>query len=122
MNLKQKQKIVDKWIMNNGAANFNLKTRDILLYDGGLFSIEKETKYRPRSKLVPYKKGGVIGSELKEIKGPKVKYEEYKANLWFEELKETIRYLQRMERMLRSLGYNTGASLKLQERYKKKNV
>lgn len=31
--------IIQKWKEKNGAADFDLKNRDIILYDGGLFSI-----------------------------------------------------------------------------------
>lgn len=98
-----KRKKLDEWIMNNGACEFDLKKRDIWLFDGGLFSIEKEVKLRPRSRFKRTKDG----LELVHIKGKKVKVEYYKAVFWFEELDETINYLKRMKKVLNKLGYKT---------------
>jgi len=108
-----KTQTIDNWIKNHGAANFDLKKRDIILYDGGLFSVEKKIKRRLRSKFVKIKKGKYKGySMLKHIKGKKVKYEDYTATFWFEELDETINYLRSMKRMLNKIGYKTGRSIK----------
>ena len=49
-----KQKVIKQWIQDNGAASFDLKNEDIFLWDGGLFSIEKE-KFM-RSKVIGHKK------------------------------------------------------------------
>ena len=103
-----KRKIADEWLNKHGAADLDLKHRDIILNDGGLFSVSKEIKYLPRHRLKEIKEGPHKGySEFVHIKGKKVKYEFYSAIFWFEELHETILYLQSMERMLQSLGYNT---------------
>jgi mRNA-degrading endonuclease RelE of RelBE toxin-antitoxin system len=87
-----KKEITEKWIHKNGAASFDLKNQDICLWDGGLFSIEKEPVMR------------------RKIIGCKKKYKDfdYKAVFWFTELDETINYLKRMKKMLNSLGYETG--------------
>ena len=113
LTLKQKQKIADEWIKHNGAADFDLKSRDIYLYDGGLFSVHKETKIVSKTRMVhkkdpvgklytvhfiPIKRNGRI---LKE------KRDDYSVTFWFEELGETINYLKRMEKMLNSIGYKT---------------
>jgi len=103
-NTKEKEKVVKKWIHDNGAATFDLEERDILLHDGGLFSVEKKVKHRPRCRWKELPNGF---SELVSIKGPKVKYEDYECSFWFEELDETINYLRRMKTMLNSLGYRT---------------
>lgn len=104
-----KKEVIQKWKKRNGAADFDLKKRNIILYDGGLFAIEKKIKKRPRYKLIKIKEGEYTGcSELVPIKGKKIKYEDYKTYLWFEELNETINYLRRMKRMLNKLGYKTG--------------
>jgi len=96
----------------NGGASFDLDKRDIILYDGGLFAIEKEICYMPRTRWKEIEKGKLKGcSTLAQIKGKKVKYETYKAYLWTEELRETINYLRRMERMLNSIGYETNVPL-----------
>lgn len=54
MNKKEKEKIVNEWINKNGAAEFDLKNRNIILYDGGLFSMENLPKIKAWTK---YKKG-----------------------------------------------------------------
>lgn len=105
MNIKTKQKIVDKWIRDNGAASFEFKTRSITLYDGGLWSIEK--KKVKRHKIIGYKKLKNGGSEVLFSKKKIVPGEEYMAILWMNELHETILYLQRMERMLNKVGCKT---------------
>lgn len=119
--MKNKRKIIDNWIKRNGAANFDLKNRDIILYDGGLFSIEKEIKIEtktrmitdkePHEEIINGKKRKVYGCKFVPIKRKeklvKEKVEDYKAFLWFEELDETINYLKRMKSMLNKLGYNT---------------
>jgi hypothetical protein len=38
----QKNKIIWNWRKRNGCAKFDLRNRNIILYDGGLFTIEKE--------------------------------------------------------------------------------
>lgn len=104
-----KRKIVEKWIMENGAADFDLKKRDIILFDGGLFAIEK--KKVKRRKIVGQKKLPNGWIEILFSKNKCVNDEEYYATLWFEELWETILYLKRMDKMLRSLGYDTHKSV-----------
>ncbi|MEK6859687.1 MAG: hypothetical protein AABX54_02625 [Nanoarchaeota archaeon] len=125
-NYKKERKILDKWISKNGAADFNLKERDIILPDGGLFSIEKETKVKPKTKmrfgkLFEYKTpNGKAwkGHEIKFIpikrngKTVKEKIDYYKAVFWFEDLDETINYFIRMKKMLKGLGYKTNRRLK----------
>ena len=114
MNTKQKQKIIQDWIEHHGAADFDCQKKDIILFDGGLFSVIKETKVVPKKKMVQYQKKGeklwtVDFVPIKrEGKIVKEKREYYKAMFWFEELDSTIRYLQSMKKMLQSLGYNTG--------------
>jgi hypothetical protein len=102
---KEMKKTMDLWIKNNGACAFDHKNKNILLYDGGLFSIEKERK-RSR-KIVGYKKltNGMI--EVLFSKTKPIWVEEHKAILWMEELDETIDYLRKMKNMLNKLGIDT---------------
>ncbi|MGV8152040.1 MAG: hypothetical protein ACP5OG_03090 [Candidatus Nanoarchaeia archaeon] len=117
---KYKKKIVQNWIFNHGAAEFDLKKRDIILHDGGLFSIEKEVKIKPKTRVLwgELKDNGLNSkySKFREIKfipikrkGKvlKEKVEEYKAYLWFEELDNMIGYFKSMKRMLNKIGYKT---------------
>lgn len=39
---KPYKKVIDEWIKKNGACSFDAKNLDIILHDGGLFSIEKK--------------------------------------------------------------------------------
>jgi len=118
------KKIIENWIINHGAANFDLKKGDIILPDGGLFSIEKEVKIMPKTrilfsklkdskfngknnkfrelKFIPIKRNGRV---LKE----KVEY--YKTYLWFEELDDLIKYFKSMKRMLNKIGYKTDRNI-----------
>lgn len=111
--MKNKRKVVEEWIRNNGAADFDLKKRDIILFDGGLFSIEKEKVMRHKilgQKKLPAKDGFGACYEVIFSKKKTEPCEEYKAVFWMSELDETIDYLKRMKKMLNSLGYDTGAS------------
>jgi len=103
-NTEEKEKIIKKWVEVNGAATFDLKEREIILHDGGILSVDKKIKYRPRSRWKEQDNGFF---KLVNIKGPKVRYEDYDCSLWFEELDETINYLRRMKAMLNGLGYRT---------------
>ncbi len=119
--MKNKRKIIDKWISNNGAATFDLKNRSIILHDGGLFAIEKEVKTETKTRMIIDKKPHeeIINGKTMEVYGcksvpikrkgelVKEKVEYYKNFLWFEELDETINYFKRMKQMLNKLGYKT---------------
>lgn len=108
MKLKDKQKIVDKWIENNGCASFDLKNKQIIFHDGGGFSVDKRIKYLPRRRLKPIKEGPFKGgAEFAEIKGPKVRHEFYDCYYSFCDLDDTINRLRRMKMMLNGLGYKT---------------
>lgn len=111
---KQQEEINNKWIRKNGAGIFDFKNRDIILYDGGLFAVEKEVKKCFRSRFVRIKKGPHKGMLMQQSMPwlPKREYNSYKATLWFEELDETINYLKRMKKLLNELGYKTTYNFK----------
>ena len=102
---KKERDILEEWIARNGACKFDYKNNDILLGDGGLFSIEKE-KYKAH-KITGYKKlpGGSV--QILFSKKRIVPSERYWANLWIEELNETINYLIRLKKLLNKLGIAT---------------
>lgn len=106
-----KQKIIEEWIKKNGCAGFDLKNRDIILYDGGLFSIEK--KKVKRSKIVGYKKLPNGSVQILFSKKKTVPYEDYSAVMWFEDIEETIGYFKRMKEMLNKIGYKTNLKKRL---------
>lgn len=107
MTLKNKRKIINKWIENNGACSIDLKTKNIILHGGGLFSIDK--KKIMVSKSIRHKQFPDGGSEVIFSKAKKPSYI-YQAHVWFNELDETINYLKRMKKMLNSIGYKTNHS------------
>ncbi len=102
---KEQKKIMEKWIKNNGACSFDYKNGDIILHDGGLFSIEKK-KVRLR-KIVGYKKLPDGYTQIIFSKKRLLKDEAYHATIWMEELQETINYLNRMKKMLNKVGIKT---------------
>ena len=114
----KKRKIAESWRQKHGAASFDLKGRNIILHDGGLFSIEQKPVMR--HKVIGFKKLPEInlnGKKLKcssEVIFSKKKYKDtnFYVNLWFEELDETINYFKSMSRMLRKLGFDTSRSIK----------
>ncbi len=115
---KEQEKKVENWRQKHGAASFDLKGRNILLHDGGLFSIEQKPVMRHRA--IGFKKIPEMNINGKKIKGcsevifSKKKYKDidFYVNMWFEELDETISYFKSMSQMLRKLGFDTGKSLK----------
>ncbi len=108
LTLKNKRKIIDKWIEKNGCASFDLKDKQIIFHDGGGFSVEKRIKYLPRHRWKPIKEGpSKGGAEMVEIKGPKVRYEFYDCYYSFCDLDDTINRLRRMKKMLNDIGYKT---------------
>lgn len=116
INKKQQDKINQGWLHKNGAGDFDFKERTINLY--GLFALEIEKKRVPRTRIWVDKKHPIISGtqkfyELKSTKlgGTKIQ-EDCRATIWFEELHETITYLQRMEKLLKKLGYNTNGIFK----------
>ena len=108
LSLKKKGEIIKEWVKNHGAASFDLKKRDIILHDGGLFTIEtKKIKLR---KIIGYKRHPNGISEVLFSKKKIIPSAEYTAVVWLEELDETIAYFKNMKRMFNKLGYNTGKS------------
>jgi hypothetical protein len=115
---QEQKKIAEKWRQKHGAATFDFKGRNIILHDGGLFSIEQKPVMR--HKIIGFKKCPEININGKKIKGcseaifSKRKYKDtdFYANLWFEELDEIITYLKSMSRMLRKLGFDPSRSIK----------
>jgi hypothetical protein len=105
--MMNKQEIADKWCREHGAARIDVKTRDIYLYDGGLFALVPIK--RRRSRFLRWKKlpDGLLEAICTKKKYPVVDYE---ASFWVEELDETISHLQSMRRMLRKIGLKTSLS------------
>ncbi|TAL57993.1 MAG: hypothetical protein EPN86_00970 [Nanoarchaeota archaeon] len=89
----------------NGACTVDFKNRNIILHDGGLFYID--SKRVRRHKIIGFKKLSNGASEVLFSKKATIKDINHEAVLWFEELRETINYLKRLERFLNSQGYKT---------------
>ena len=100
-----KKKEFDKWLIKNGCCRIDFKNKDILLSDGGLFSII--TKKVRRHKVIGYKKLPNGNSQVLFSKNKPIKDIDYEVVVWFEELRETINYLKRLEKFLNKLGYKT---------------
>lgn len=101
-----KIKIAENWIADNGACNFDFKNGDVILYDGGLFSIE-ERKIK-RHKIKGFKKL-LDGSSQVIFSKKKYPSKERYVNLWISEIDETIDYFKRMKKMLNKIGFKTDA-------------
>ena len=101
---KEMREIIDKWRMDNGGASFNLKTKDIILHDGGIFGIsEKDIMV---SKGISFKRLPGGNSQVIFSK-EKVPDKEYNAIIWMSELDEIIDYFISMKQMLNQIGYDT---------------
>ena len=106
---KKELEIMEKWRQQHGACTFDNKNHDIILGDGGLFSIEK-IKYLAH-KLVGFKKLPDGGSQIIFSKKRIVPSERYEATMWMEELDETIAYFQSMKKMLNKIGIRTSRKI-----------
>ena len=105
MDNQERNKVVRKWIRENGAVKFDFKNKDIILEDGLLFSVDKEIKKLPRIKAAtPTTTTGLYKVDLTKVK---YKTECYNCRIWFEELEEMLDYLNRLKMLLNSLGYKT---------------
>lgn len=109
MNKKQKEKLAKKFIQKNGAVEFDFRNRTLLFPEGGLFSIDKYPVML--HKIRGYKK---LPNGMVKVLFTKKKYpsKTSKASIWFEELRETINYLKRLEKLLIQMGYNTNPKFK----------
>jgi len=107
---KKNREIMEKWIVRNGACYFNYGDKDIILPDGGLFSIEKK-KYKAR-KIIGYKRLPNGMTEILFSKKKIVPSEKYEATIWMSELDEIINYFQSMKRMLNKIGINTAPPIR----------
>jgi len=108
LNKKQLDKIAEKWLYKNGASKIDFKNHEIILWDGGLFGGEVKKKKVPRTKIrldhIPGSKNSLMVST--KLGGMKNEYY-YDGRLWFEDISGHVRYFKRLERLLKSLGYNT---------------
>lgn len=104
INYKKRDKLAEEFYRKNGACEFKFKTRDVKLYDGGLFAIEEEKVMR--SKIIGFKK---LPNGSSEVIFSKKKYpaKEHNAWIWFEDVDERINYFRRMKKFLNNLGYRT---------------
>jgi hypothetical protein len=100
-----KKQLSNKWILNNGACGFDFKNKNIILHDGGIFSIETEkmkvSKYVRTKRMSDGNIQFIFSKKKKTI-------DIYKAIIYINELDETINYFKRMKKMLNKLGCITG--------------
>lgn len=113
MNIKQKNKLLQEFLKKEGCGTrINFKEREIFIPDGGLWSIgAKKVK---RSKIIRWKK---LQNGLSQAIFSKKKYNDldYEVCIWTEELRETILYLQKLEKLLKKMGYNTRKSIEFKK-------
>jgi len=101
------EKAFKVWLHKNGACNIDFKNQDIILYDGGLFSI-RDKKWRAKKPTGRFKESKHKGYfEMIYYKNKYKWYTNHDAVFWFSELHENINYLKRLERLLKKLGYKT---------------
>lgn len=111
MRLIQKNKMLEEFLKKNGCGvRLNFDHNTIEIPDGGLWGVNKEIIKIPVIK--GYKKTPKGHYEIISYPKRKQKSEEFDVIIWFEELRETILYLERLEKLLKEMGYDTARSLK----------
>ena len=123
---KEEMTILEKWRMANGCVTWDLKDDNILIHDGGLFSIDDDVKRKQnfdikfeKSKTPHRMPNGklITGNEMIKINKPGTHLEHnYKAYVWPSELDETIQFLQSLKRVLNKVGIETDRSVKWQKK------
>lgn len=110
---KKRDKLAQKFKEENGAVEFDFKTRTLFFPEGGIMAMEEYPVMLHRVK--GYKK---LPDGTVEVLFTKKKYPDktIKASLWFEEVREHINYFKRLENFLKKVGYDTEVS----EKWKKK--
>jgi len=106
-NIKERNKLAEEFQSNNGGIYFDFKNKTLIFPDGGLFSMEKKVETVSNSKFVLIKEGDYKDClKLVPTKGTK-KVDNLSASMWFEDVKDTIRYFRRLDDCLKKMGYNT---------------
>jgi len=112
---KINQRLLDDFVKKNGCGvRVDFKNHNILIPDGGLWSIQKETK--KVHKIIGHKritKGEHKGNyQILFSKKKSQTIDHYVVYIWTEELRETILYFQRLEKVLNKMGVDTKRSLR----------
>jgi len=106
MDLRTKRKELQKFLEKNGCGvSIDFKHGDILIPDGGLWSIE--AKKVKRHKIVGYKKLSNGSMQVLFSKKRIVKDVDYEVCIWISELRDTINYFKKLEKLLNKMGYDT---------------
>lgn len=112
MKITQKNKMLEEFLKKNGCGiKLDFDHNTIVIPDGGLWGVNKEIIKIPVIK--GYKKVPNKGYyEIISYPKRKQKSEEFDVIIWFEELRETINYLIRLEKLLKDMGYETTKSIR----------
>lgn len=105
----QKRKCIE-WVGRQGGACLDFKNKDVILHDGGLFSIDKKKIKIPKTKGFKKLPNGQCQVIFTKKKYP---HECYDAIMWFEDVDSTINWFKSLKRLLNSIGYRT--NMKKQE-------
>jgi len=106
---KKNKLIMAEWISKHGACKFDIKNEDVILHDGGLFSIENEKILLPKItgfRKLPNKNSQILFSKKKYLS------DNFYARLWMCEIDNTIKYLKSMKKMLNNIGISTNLKKK----------
>lgn len=76
-----------------GKGTFDMRNKQVVLFDGGLVSIRKKTR-------------------KKKAKVSNIIIREDACAIWFDAIDETIDYLKKMKTILKNLGHSTDGTLK----------
>ena len=111
MDIRTKRKLLKEFLEKNGCGvDIDFKGRNIFIPDGGLWSIEKKKVKVP--KLLRFEKTPEGNYECVFSKKQFRNDEEYKVWIWVEELRDTINYLKRLDKLLIKMGYDTNKKYK----------
>jgi len=114
MDIRTKRKLLQEFLKNNGGGvKIDFKKKDIIIQDGSLWSIEKKKVKVPKMlKSKPLPDGGALCVFSKK---QFTMMEDYDTYLWIEELRETINYFKRLDKLLIKMGYDTSRSYGFKE-------
>lgn len=113
MRLSQKNKMLTEFLIKNGCGiKLDFDHNTVVIPDGGLWGVNKEIIKIPVIK--GYKKTPKGNYEILTYPKRKQNSEEFDVIIWFEELRETILYLERLEKLLKEMGYDTKKSIRIQ--------
>lgn len=135
-----KNQLIRQWVRENGGCWFDLKNKDIILYDGAIFSVNalmqefkpqlcskclkkvedlplpgNKFNFRTEVKNMNKIMGTVpINNGMFQVQfsKKKVPVDTYQATVWFESIDEVIDYFTKIRGLLHKMGYKTAPEIK----------